>query len=288
MMIRKKIEPANEGNAFQKFAAKVNSTLIRFIGKVEMLSRSYQKEPSLKALLLVIGFSFLYGVLHVVGPGHGKTVLTSYLISRRISIRKGLAMAGGVAFSHILMAVLVVFLLFIIFQAASISNVESAKKTLTYVSGGMILGIGLFFLIQAIRELFHKHNEGPEAHVHAGHEQHEGGHTHSHGDENVSGKGVLGLIVSIGIVPCPGPISILIFSLYAKIFYIGLVSALAMAVGMGATYSLAVVTVLGFKKLTLGGGGTFGRVLHTFYEFVGAFVILTIGTLVLFSNARIS
>ncbi|MBL8994871.1 MAG: hypothetical protein JNM63_16105, partial [Spirochaetia bacterium] len=167
-MLRKKLEPAEEGNAFQRFASKVNSALIRFIGKVEMLSRAYQKEPSLKALALVIGFSFLYGVLHVVGPGHGKTVLTSYLISRRISLRKGLAMAGGVAFSHILMAVLIVFLLFIIFQAASISNVESAKKWLTYVSGALILGIGTFFLIQAVRELFHKHTHEGHDHSHEG------------------------------------------------------------------------------------------------------------------------
>ena len=52
--------------------------------------------------------AFLYGIFHALGPGHGKTVIVGYFLGRGGSIRRGVAMAGWIALSHVVGAVTVV------------------------------------------------------------------------------------------------------------------------------------------------------------------------------------
>jgi ABC-type nickel/cobalt efflux system permease component RcnA len=41
------------------------------------------------ATLALAGLSFIYGVVHAVGPGHGKTIISSYVIANEETIRRG-------------------------------------------------------------------------------------------------------------------------------------------------------------------------------------------------------
>jgi nickel/cobalt transporter (NicO) family protein len=41
----------------------------------------------------LLGLSFLYGVVHAAGPGHGKAVVSSYLLATRQSLRNGIVLA---------------------------------------------------------------------------------------------------------------------------------------------------------------------------------------------------
>ena len=41
----------------------------------------------------LVGLSFAYGVFHAAGPGHGKAVLTSYMLSNEVALRRGLVIA---------------------------------------------------------------------------------------------------------------------------------------------------------------------------------------------------
>src|SRR5205823_585409 len=57
---------------------------------------------------LLFGLSFTYGVFHAVGPGHGKAVITSYLMASGDSARRGVALSFLSAFVQAVSAVTVV------------------------------------------------------------------------------------------------------------------------------------------------------------------------------------
>ncbi len=58
---------------------------------------------------LLLGLSFAYGVFHAVGPGHGKAVITSYLLSSGEGARRGVAISFAAAFVQALSAIVIVF-----------------------------------------------------------------------------------------------------------------------------------------------------------------------------------
>jgi ABC-type nickel/cobalt efflux system permease component RcnA len=247
-------------------------------GRLMAAGRTYGERPSAGALVWVALISLAYGLLHAIGPGHGKSLIVSTLLAKSISIRRGVILALSVAFLHILVAVSIVGVLWFILKLAQVSTFHAVSRHLTTASAVMILAMGVVFLIQAIRERRHRHGD-PHGH---GHEH------HGSAGSPLGRRGFWALVFSIGLVPCPGPISILLLSAYAGYVYVGLISAAAMAVGMGLTYSLAVLAVTGVKRYSISIEGPWGARLHTAWEFLGALLILGIGALLLISSMPVS
>src|SRR5215203_1402263 len=52
------------------------------------------------ALLAVLPFGIAFGAVHALTPGHGKTVLASYLVGSRLAVIRSLAVAGALAITH--------------------------------------------------------------------------------------------------------------------------------------------------------------------------------------------
>ena len=64
------------------------------------------------AMPLLVGalLAFAYGVVHALGPGHGKLVVVSYFLSREARIGRGLLMGLQIAAFHVISAMVVVAL----------------------------------------------------------------------------------------------------------------------------------------------------------------------------------
>ena len=60
------------------------------------------------AVWLLLGVAFLYGVFHAAGPGHGKAVITSYLLASGDSVKRGVAISFAAAFVQALTAIVIV------------------------------------------------------------------------------------------------------------------------------------------------------------------------------------
>src|SRR5690348_17381908 len=70
------------------------------------LIRSAKADGSVTYTLL--GISFLYGIFHAAGPGHGKAVISSYLVANNETWKRGVALSFASAILQALTAILIV------------------------------------------------------------------------------------------------------------------------------------------------------------------------------------
>jgi len=166
-------------------------------------------------LWVLIGLSFAYGVFHAAGPGHGKAVISSYMLANEVALRRGVMLSFVSAFLQALTAILVMALVFLVLRGTSVSMTD-ATWFLEVASYVMITLFGAWLLWQKagrrLRGLFganpahslsaahaHSHSHGHahghgQAHSHAGHDHGHHGHDHHghnhHGHSHHSRAGV--------------------------------------------------------------------------------------------------
>ena len=226
--------------------------------------RAVNLQQSAAAVWGLVSISFLYGVFHAAGPGHGKIVVTSYLLADEREVRRGILLAFLSAFAQALTAILVVGILAVVIGMSSRGTAD-AVPVIERASFVLIAGVGLWLIWQAVsrgRRNIHDHH----AHGH-GHEHEQGpdcGHDHAHAHMPTPAeiraakgwKGMGAMILSIGLRPCSGAILVLLFALTQGAFMVGVLSALVMSVGTAITVAgLAVLTVYS-KNLALRLAGT--------------------------------
>jgi ABC-type nickel/cobalt efflux system permease component RcnA len=209
--------------------------------------------------------AFLYGVFHALGPGHGKTVVIGYFLGRAARPWRGVAMAGWIAVSHVMGAVVVVGVARLILEKSLVTPTNEFLW-LRVTSYGAIVLVGLMMLLDWARG-GHNHSH----HDHAGCDHPGLGHTgHGHschaGDTSwLNGHAPLeqrALALAAGFVPCSGAILILLFTLANGLLVAGIAMAIAIAFGMGLTLAgLGVASILLRHQVSvrLPEGGRTGR-----------------------------
>jgi ABC-type nickel/cobalt efflux system permease component RcnA len=100
----------------------------------------------------LLGGAFLYGVLHAVGPGHGKFIVTTYLSTNKES----LLAARVVPFLGSLMqgvsAILFVFILAVGLNLAS-GDLSTSRWYVEKISALMVGAFGAFVIYQTLKSL---------------------------------------------------------------------------------------------------------------------------------------
>jgi ABC-type nickel/cobalt efflux system permease component RcnA len=205
--------------------------------------RAVNLQGSLAAAWGLVSISFLYGVFHAAGPGHGKVIVTSWLLADEREVKRGIVIAFLSAFAQAVTAILVVGLLAVALgmtQRATADIVPIVERA----SFLLIAGVGAWLLWRAFRPS-HTH-----AHDHRHDHAHEHDHNHAHLPTPVELrqarglKGMVAVILSVGLRPCSGAILVLLFAVTQGAFHIGVLSAFAMSVGTAITVSaLALLTV---------------------------------------------
>jgi nickel/cobalt exporter len=207
------------------------------------------------AVLAAIGF--LYGVLHAVGPGHGKFVISSYALANERTVRRGIVLSFMAALIQALSAILIVGLLAAVLQATSL-EIRATEAWLETASWGLIALFGAWLLYSQVKSLFHSAQpaEAPrDDHHHHHGPSHEGccGHAHIATPRQLDGTWrwtkAWSLALSIGIRPCTGAIAVLLFALSIGLFWAGVFATIAMALGTALTVSTLVALAVGSRQL---------------------------------------
>ncbi|MEH0020241.1 MAG: hypothetical protein V6Z89_11335 [Desulfobacter sp.] len=193
-------------------------------------------------LLWVLGSALVYGMVHSAGPGHGKAVALSYIFCFKPSLPRALAFGNVLAFSHGMSGVVLVLAVKYLFQASMTGSLDRVTRITQLTSFSLIVLLGVVLFVRN----FLKWMRGPAPRA----------QEHGREDECAalpepgSGRPPLLSAVAMGMIPCPGVVLAMLFSLSMGLPLFGVLLGLSISLGMALTLTLIVVAgVLGKSAL---------------------------------------
>lgn len=208
-------------------------------------------EHTVSAYLTILATCLLYGMLHSLGPGHGKVVVSTYLATHKTKVKTGIYITIVSALMQGIVAIVLVSS-FVFLWHQTMRQLNGTVSEFVKFSGIVVLVLGVYLFAMVFKAIFRPSS----SHEHHSHEHHEHGcscgHKHSaHADElnNASQwREYLWIVLSIGIRPCSGAILVLFFSHLAHQFWLGVLGSIVMSLGTAlTTSSIALLTVSGRK-----------------------------------------
>jgi nickel/cobalt transporter (NicO) family protein len=285
-----------------------------FYREMSATIRSAKSDGS--AVWTLLAISFAYGIFHAAGPGHGKAVISSYLVANQETARRGVVLSFASALMQSLVAVVVVGIFAWLFNATA-KTMCGAEKAIEIASYALIAafgarlvwvkGGGFMRALQIQRPIpatvvaahhhghdhHHDHGHGhrhdeDHGHHHHQHDEHSG---HSHGPvpSELAGPGGwrrgFGAVIAVGLRPCSGAILVLVFALAQGLFWAGVAATFVMGLGTAITVTAIALMALSAKDVARrlsgardGGGALFMRGV----EFGAAGLVLLFGVGLLF------
>ena len=229
----------------------------------------------------LLGLSFLYGVFHAVGPGHGKVVIATYLASHPAQLRSGLTISVLSSLAQGITAILLVAVGFWFFEVTA-RETRLLTDHLEVTSFGLIAALGLYLVFRAVRRVWYRRNTGDHGHADCGHDHGVGAAVIEPGGQEGWVR-TCAMILSIGIRPCSGAILILILAAALDLLVSGSIAVLAMSLGTAITVAtLAVVTQSARQYAEVlaermpGHGGTW-QIMGDVMAVLGGLIILLFG-----------
>ncbi|HZA67771.1 MAG TPA: hypothetical protein VE592_12510, partial [Geminicoccaceae bacterium] len=192
-------------------------------------------------LLIGVALAFAYGVVHALGPGHGKLVVASYFLTREAQVGRGLLMGVQIAICHVLSAVVAVALADVLLRQA-FGSTATETGGVRLASYGLIGMIGIVMLTQAARRSWLRRQGVEVGNACCDH----GRASSDHGHGQVGTRTEQGaLSVGVGLVPCTGSVLIMLYALANDILYAGVLLVAAIAAGMAITMgALGILSVV--------------------------------------------
>lgn len=240
-----------------------------FYGKMSAALTSMKRGSAWSAALTLMALSFVYGILHAAGPGHGKAVVSAWLLANERQLKRGVMISFLAALFQAITAVVLVSALLLTVNAAA-STAKSMAIALEATSYGLIALTGVWLIWQAVRPRFasaaaitaapaghhthdhaHDHSHHHDHHAHHNHDHH---HDHEHGpdcgcghahmpsasdlDQPVDMWKAVTIAFAVGIRPCTGGILVLLFSSALGLYWAGVAATFVMALGTAITVSI--------------------------------------------------
>lgn len=250
-----------------------------FYGRMSATLKAMRGPNAAAAAWTLMLLSFAYGIFHAAGPGHGKAVISAWLLATESELRRGILISFMSAVIQALTAIVLVSVLFLV--VASVGStardvaglLESASYALIGLLGGYLIwtALRLFAVRRAVSTpalagvttrqsialsdfasfepmrntaVAADHVHGPDCGC---------GHAHLPAARELKGDfsfaKAFSLAFAVGIRPCTGAILVLVFANGLGLYWAGIASTFAMALGTFITVSvIAAVAVYG-KKL---------------------------------------
>jgi nickel/cobalt exporter len=240
------------------------------------------------AMWTLVVICFGYGVVHTLGPGHGKAVVVAYFLdsARPRAWMEGVFAGAWIAFTHTLAALLLAAALKA-FTSVGMMGALREVRNVDIVSYVLILLIGFWRLWAGLTGRVHEHFGHDHGHDHHGHDHAYHDHHHDHVHHDHKQRTVAGwlLLTAAGIAPCAGALIVVLLAVALDVLWAGVVGVLAIAFGMAITLAVIGLASMAAHRLIIGDGRAqnIGRLTA-----IGAslIVIVTAGTLLLGAMSR--
>ncbi|MBZ9605192.1 nickel/cobalt transporter [Phyllobacterium chamaecytisi] len=275
---------------------------------------------------ILVGLSFLYGILHAVGPGHGKAVISSYMLANETTLKRGIVLSFASSMLQAFTAIFVIGLTFLVLRGTTVS-MDDATHYMEMASFILIIAFGLSLLWRKVPVLFrprvahlmpekivaghdhhhdhdhdhhdHGHSHGAHSHDHGHHHNHAAGevcetcgHSHAPDPAMIAGdfnwKTAWSAIIAVGLRPCSGALIVLTFSLLNGLVLGGVLSVFAMALGTFITVAILATLAVTAKNVALrvSGASALSGRVQNIIEIGGALFIVLFGVLLLTASLQ--
>ncbi|MBW6421763.1 nickel/cobalt transporter [Rhizobium sp. XQZ8] len=273
--------------------------------------KAMRQDPS--ALYGLIGLSFAYGVFHAAGPGHGKAVISSYMIANEIALKRGIVISFISAMLQGVVAIALVGAAFFVLRGSGIT-MTAATQAMEIASFALVALFGAWLLVKKIRALRMRVVRVPETAtamlfnapstgrnstglkfqaVEIDDHDYQGdrdycetcGVSHMPDPEMLKAKDfslreAWSAIIAVGLRPCSGAILVMSFSLLNSLYLGGILSVFAMSVGTAITVAILAILAVSAKDIALkiaGPSSRTGRRISHAIEIGGALFVLLVG-----------
>ena len=160
---------------------------------------------------------FIYGLLHALGPGHGKTIVAGYFLARRGRFREGFVLGASITLIHTFSAVILLFVLYGLARATVFPTFELSRVGIEKASYLLIIITGILLIAISIKGFLSAPKKEGTVNL------------------NASWKELLWVAFVTGIVPCPAVALIVFFCLLNGLPGMALAGALVIGIGMAVT-----------------------------------------------------
>ncbi|QNK07938.1 nickel/cobalt transporter [Enterobacter sp. JUb54] len=224
--------------------------------ELSQLLQAVADNPSAAGFTL-LAFSFIYGVLHALGPGHGKIVITTWLATHPAKLKSSIALTLAASLLQGVVAIVLVVVVLTVLQLPA-RQLHLSSFWLEKGSYLLVGVLGLLLCWRALKKLrgLLRRPRFTAFTPHHVHDAHCGcGHQHMPAPEQLQSgddwRARLAIVLSMGMRPCSGAIMVLLFSKVIGVFSWGMAAALAMAAGTSLTISGLALLVHGFRQLAV-------------------------------------
>lgn len=221
------------------------------------------------AIATLLGACGLYGVVHAVGPGHGKLLISGAAVASRRTARRMAGLGLLASLAQGVTAVVVVYGGLGLLSVASRSVIQFSESWLTAASYGAIALVGLWLAWRGLRLSWRLaaplQGARVAAPIIAPSAVAVAGHDHSHGSACHAGckhlptadevnrldtwRDAVALIVSIGMRPCSGALIVLALAWRYELHAVGIAAAMTMALGTGVLVAAVAVMAVGLRNV---------------------------------------
>ena len=251
----------------------------------------------------LVGLSFAYGVFHAAGPGHGKAVISSYMLANEVELKRGVLLSFLSSILQGVVAILLVGAAYLFLRGTTVSMTD-ATHALEIGSYALIALFGAWLLFKKLRpaerrasalgaqaadvHAHHHHDHGHHHHHHAGEVCSTCGHAHAPDPSLLKGerfalREAWSAIVAVGLRPCSGALIVLSFALLNGLYLGGVLAVIAMSIGTAITVSILATLAVTAKgaAVRFAGDGSAGVRIGTAIEIGGAALVMVLGLLLL-------
>jgi ABC-type nickel/cobalt efflux system permease component RcnA len=187
----------------------------------------------LLAVLASLGAAFAWGAAHALSPGHGKAIVTAYLVGQRGTPRHAVLLGLIVTATHTAS----VFALGLVTLTLSEFVVPERLYPWLNLAAGLLVVAVAGSVLRARWRHRRAHRQGDH-------------HHHHHEHEELTGRGLLAVGVSGGLLPCPSALVVLLAAVSLHRVGFGLLLIVAFSAGLALTITcIGLVAVLARRTL---------------------------------------
>lgn len=238
-LIDEQINQIEKKEVLKKDVKTDENLLNKFTQNIKKYLVEIEKGEDKFALFLLLMASFVYGVIHALGPGHGKALAFSYFSAQKSSYFQAFTISLATAFIHILGALILVLISVFILQSVLNRFMEDSISYITAFCAVVIMLLALFILY---RKLNKKSCACCSCSVELKTTTFTTVNTNMNFVKTASNKPIIDtktrkkqdliFVLTAGIIPCPGTVLLFVYAFLLETYFSVILASISISLGM--------------------------------------------------------